>query len=133
NVILLNLGTHYEIQARTNAEGIYSAKELSVGTYSVRVEAQGFKTAEADVVLNAGTVLRVDFKLLLGQRTEVVQITDADIQVDTETSRLSQTVDSTQIANLPLNGRNVYDLIQYAPGATNMRGVMYENGANTVV
>src|SRR5207244_4503040 len=35
--------------------------------------------------------------------------------------------------NLPLNGRNVYDLIQYAPGATNIRGVIFENGANTVV
>ena len=53
--------------------------------------------------------------------------------VNTENARLSQTVDSTMIANLPLNGRNVYDLIQYAPGATNVRGVMFENGANTVV
>ena len=53
--------------------------------------------------------------------------------VDTITSRLSGTVDSRQIENLPLNGRNVYDLVQYQPGATNMRGVMYENGANTVV
>ena len=133
-IVLQNLGTHYEVQVRTNAEGIYTAKELSVGTYMVRVEAQGFKTAEArDLALNAGTVLRVDFKLLLGERTDVVEVTDADIQVNTETSRLSQTVDSTQIANLPLNGRNVYDLIQYAPGATNMRGVLYENGANTVV
>ena len=133
-IVLQNLGTHYEIQARTNAEGIYTAKELNVGNYLVRVEAHGFKTAEASsLVLNAGTVLRVDFKLLLGERTEVVEVTDADIQVNTETSRLSQTVDSTQIANLPLNGRNVYDLIQYAPGATNMRGVMYESGGNTVV
>jgi len=133
-IVLQNLGTHYEIHARTNAEGIYTAKELNVGNYLVRVEAQGFKTAEArDLVLNAGTILRVDFKLFLGQRTVVVEVTDADIQVNTETSRLSQTVDSTQIANLPLNGRNVYDLIQYAPGATNMRGVLYENGANTVV
>jgi hypothetical protein len=100
----------------------------------VRVEAHGFKTAEAsNLVLNDGTVLRVDFKLLLGERTDVVEVTDADIQVNTETSRLSQTVDSTQIANLPLNGRNVYDLIQYAPGATNVRGVMYELGGNTVV
>jgi hypothetical protein len=100
----------------------------------VRVEAHGFKTTEAsNLVLSAGTVLRVDFKLLLGERTDVVEVTDADIQVNTETSRLSQTVDSTQIANLPLNGRNVYDLIQYAPGAANMRGVLCENGANTVV
>ena len=53
--------------------------------------------------------------------------------INSENSRLAQTVDSTQIANLPLNGRNVYDLIQYSPGATNMRGTMFENGANTVV
>ena len=53
--------------------------------------------------------------------------------VNTENSRLSYTVDSAQIANLPLNGRNVYDLIQYQPGATNVRGIMFEHGANTVV
>src|ERR1017187_9874761 len=117
-IFLQNLDTHYEIQARTSAEGVYTAQELSVGRYSARVEAHGFKTVETtNLVLNAGTVLRVDFKLLLGQRTEVLEVTDADIQVDTESSRLSQIVDSTQIANLPLNGRNVYDLIQYAPGA----------------
>jgi outer membrane receptor protein involved in Fe transport len=133
-IVVRNLGTSFEIQLQTKAGGIYTAKELNVGAYRVRVEAHGFKTAEANnLVLNAGTVLRVDFKLLLGERTEIVEVTDAGAPVNTETSRLSQTVDSTQIANLPLNGRNVYDLIQYAPGATNMRGVLYENGANTVV
>jgi outer membrane receptor protein involved in Fe transport len=133
-IVLQDPATHYEIQDQTNAEGIYTAKELNVGDYSVRVEAHGFKTTEAShLVLNAGTVLRVDFKLLLGERSEVVEVADAGIQVNTETSRLSRTVDSAQIANLPLNGRNVYDLIQYSPGATNMRGIMYENGANTVV
>jgi len=53
--------------------------------------------------------------------------------VNTESAKLSETVGATQIANLPLNGRNVYDLIQQAPGAVNATGVMYENGANTVV
>jgi outer membrane receptor protein involved in Fe transport len=60
-------------------------------------------------------------------------VTDAAVPINSENARLAQTVDSTQIANLPLNGRNVYDLIQYTPGATNMRGTMFENGANTVV
>src|SRR6266446_5261217 len=46
-IVLQNLGTRYEIQARTNSEGIYTAKELNVGAYLVRVEAHGFKTAEA--------------------------------------------------------------------------------------
>jgi outer membrane receptor protein involved in Fe transport len=133
-VIIRNLGTDYEIDVDTNDAGIYSAKELNLGLYVVRVEASGFKTTEANnLVLNAGTVLRVDFKLLLGERSEMVEVTDAAAPVNTANARLSQTVDSTQIANLPLNGRNVYDLIQYAPGATNIRGVIFENGANTVV
>jgi Carboxypeptidase regulatory-like domain len=41
-IVLQNLGTRYEIQAGTNAEGIYAAKELNVGTYMVRAEAHGF-------------------------------------------------------------------------------------------
>ena len=53
--------------------------------------------------------------------------------VNTEDSKLASTVNSDQVANLPLNGRNIYDLMQMAPGAVNVRGVLSENGANTVV
>jgi hypothetical protein len=94
----------------------------------------GFKTEVAtNLVLNGGTVLRVDFKLILGKRSETIGVSDAARLVNTENSRLSYTENSIQISNLPLNGRNVYDLIQYQPGATNVRGIMFENGANTVV
>jgi hypothetical protein len=78
-------------------------------------------------------VLRVDFTLVVGARSETVEVSDAARLVNTENSRLSYTVDAEQIANLPLNGRNVYDLIQYQPGATKVRGIIFENGANTVV
>jgi outer membrane receptor protein involved in Fe transport len=133
-IIVQNLGTGYEINVQTNDTGIYTANELNVGAYMVRVEASGFKTAKAsNLVLNAGTVLRIDFKLQLGEHSEIVDVTDAAASVNVENSRLSQTTDSTQIANLPLNGRNIYDLIQYAPGATNTRGVIFELGGNTVV
>ncbi len=126
--------TGYEADMDSNDSGIYAVSELLVGTYTIRVESPGFKTSTAaSLVLNAGTVLRVDFELVLGQRWETVEVADAARLVNTETSRLSYTVDSEQVANLPLNGRNVYDLIQYQPGATNMRGIMGENGANTVI
>jgi len=129
-----NPATGYEADLDSNDSGIYTASELLVGSYTVRVESSGFKTGTAtNLVLNAGTVLRVDFELVLGQRWETVEVADATRLVNTETSRLSYTVESEQVANLPLNGRNVYDLIQYQPGATNMRGIMGENGANTVI
>ena len=133
-IVLQNLSTRYEIQTQTNSAGIYTAKELTVGLYKLTLEAAGFKTATSSgVEVNAGTVLRVDFKLQVGERRETVEVTEAPVMINSENSRLAQTVDSTQIANLPLNGRNVYDLIQYSPGATNMRGTMFETGANTVV
>src|ERR1019366_10384366 len=69
----------------------------------------------------------------LGEHTEVIEVTDSALRVNTENSRLSYTVDSAQVANLPLSGRNVYDLIQYEPGATNVSGIMFENGADTAV
>ncbi len=133
-VSIKNLGTGYQLVVYSNEAGIYAAGELAVGRYQLTVEAAGFKTdTTSNVELNAGTVARVDFKLQLGERRETVEVTDAAVMINSENSRLAQTVDSTQIANLPLNGRNVYDLIQYSPGATNMRGTMFENGANTVV
>ena len=69
----------------------------------------------------------------LGQTREVVEVTGEAAAVNTEDSKLASTVNSDQVANLPLNGRNIYDLMQLAPGAVNVRGVLSENGANTVV
>jgi outer membrane receptor protein involved in Fe transport len=134
SVHVRNLATGYEAAIESNESGIYRAQELIVGSYTIRVEVPGFKTVNAtNLVLNAGSVLRVDFKLTIGSRSEEFEVSDAARLVNTDNSRLSYTVDSQQIANLPLNGRNIYDLIQYQPGATNVRGIMSEIGANTVV
>jgi hypothetical protein len=134
SVHIRNPTTEYRADCESNESGIYSAPELTVGSYTVRVEVPGFKTVTAtNLFLNAGTVLRLDFTLVVGAPSETVEVSDAARLVNTENSRLSYTVDAEQIANLPLNGRNVYDLIQYQPGATNVRGIIFENGANTVV
>jgi hypothetical protein len=134
SVHVSNLATGYEADFESNDAGIYTASELLVGSYLIRVEMTGFKTElAANLVLNGGTVLRVDFKLVLGKRSETIEVSNAARLVNTENSRLSYTENSIQISNLPLNGRNAYDLIQYQPGATNVRGVMFENGANTVI
>jgi Carboxypeptidase regulatory-like domain/Bacterial Ig-like domain (group 2) len=133
-VYVRNSVTGYQQSLESNSAGIYIAEELIVGTYTVQVEASGFKTTTArDLVVNVGGALRADFSLQVGTRDEVVEVSDAGAPVNTESARLYQTVDSRQISDLPLNGRNIYDLIQYAPGATNVRGVIFENGANTVV
>ena len=71
--------------------------------------------------------------MTLGQTREVVEVTGEVSQINTEDAKLATTVSATQIENLPLNGRNVYDLMQQAPGAVNVNGVDFENGHGTVV
>jgi len=122
------------VTVTSNSSGVYDAKELPAGVYRIKVEASGFKTYEnAAVTLDVGIIARVDIKMSLGQAREVVEVTGEASAVNTEESKLSTTVNATQIANLPLNGRNVYDLMQQVPGAVNVMGVDFENGHSTVV
>src|SRR5712664_1298235 len=133
-VAITNVGTNTTVSAKTNGEGLFRIPELPVGNYKITVTATGFKKAvRAGLYLGAGVIERVDLKLELGAQTETVVVEAGAVQVETEDSRLSTTISSAQISSLPLNGRNVFDLIQLAPGAVNAEGVSFENGHNTVV
>ncbi len=133
-VTVTNMGTSLSVTTTSNQNGVYVVKELPVGTYKITAEAKGFKTrTDTNLVLNAGTIQRVDFGMQLGQAQEIVEVTGEAATVNTEDSKLAATVSSAQIQNLPLNGRNVFDLIRLNPGAIDVRGVDFENGHGVVV
>lgn len=133
-ITISNSATGLSVTATSNATGAFAVPELPPGTYKITVEAAGFKTfSDVGVTLNAGSTAQVNPKMTLGQTREVVEVTGEAAQVNTEEAKLAITVSSTQIENLPLNGRNVYDLMQLAPGAVNVNGVDFEAGHGTVV
>lgn len=133
-ITISNAATGLSVTATSNATGAFQVAELPPGTYKITIEAAGFKTfSDVGVTLNAGSTARVEAKMTLGQAREVVEVTGESSQINTEEAKLAITVSSTQIENLPLNGRNVYDLMQMAPGAVNVNGVDFENGHGTVV
>ncbi len=133
-ITVSNQATGLAVTATSNSTGGYLIPELPPGTYKITVEAAGFKTySNVGVTLNAGTIAHVDAKMTLGQTREVVEVTGEVSQINTEDAKLATTVGATQIENLPLNGRNVYDLMQQAPGAVNVNGVDFEGGHGTVV
>src|SRR2546427_8802928 len=110
-VTITNQATNLSVSTTTNSTGFYTAKELPVGTYKLMAEAPGFKTfTDVGVVLNAGTIAHVDARLIVGSRSEVVDVTGQEVAVQTQDTKLSTTVSSAEISNLVLNGRNVYDL-----------------------
>ena len=129
-----NTATDLTVSATTNQQGHFVVNQVPVGSYLVTVTAAGFRTeSHSGLVVNAGSITHSDFKLQVGSTKEVVEVSGETPVVETESSQLAVVVSGAQVANLPLNGRNVYDLIQLAPGAVNVNGTDFENGHGTVV
>jgi Carboxypeptidase regulatory-like domain len=133
-VTVTNVGTNLSVSSTTNVSGNYTVKELPIGNYRLTAEASGFKTeSNNNVVLNAGVIAHVDFKLQIGKASEVVEVTGTTTNVQTDDTKLYTTVSSTEISNTVLSGRDVFDLMQLGPGAVSVSGTDFEGGHNTVV
>src|SRR5215510_13280299 len=118
-VTVTNVATGSITEVTTDREGFYQALELPIGTYKLKVSHSGFQTSETDAyTLEINQVLRVDVKLPLGTRSDVVEITGAAAQVETVNPTLGASVTARPIVDLPLNGRNVLDLATLEPGVT---------------
>ncbi len=101
----------------TDSSGEYNAPNLIPGTYSVRAEVKGFKTAEHDgIVLEVNAELRVDLTLQPGEQSEKITVTGEVPLVETTNAELGGTLQAQIIDNLPLNGRNFENLLQLRPG-----------------
>ena len=99
------------VSTTTGEKGSYALVGLRVGTYAVTVEAQGFrKFVQEGVTVDAALRSTVDAILTIGAMTEVVNVTAEATPLSGETAQVGRTVDSRQISDLALNGRNPIDL-----------------------
>ncbi len=117
---LINLEQGASRKATSNQQGIYEFKFLEPGRYQVTASRTGFRQlVKTDLVLTVGQTMRVDFALKLGDVSESISVSDTRSQMlQTDSSEVSQIINSTQVADLPLNGRNFDDLIPLMAGAT---------------
>ena len=107
----------------TDAEGGYAAPSLLPGTYTVRAEAQGFKTVDrAGILLEVGQNIRIDLNLQPGEQAQTVEVNEQAPLVDTMSATLGGTLSNTTINELPLNGRNYENLLSLRPGITSYPG-----------
>ncbi len=101
----------------TDAAGEYDAPSLTPGTYSVRVEAKGFKTLERqNVDVGVGKEVRVDLTPQPGEQQQTVTVTEAVPLVETTNATLGGSITNKDISDLPLNGRNYQNLVALRPG-----------------
>jgi hypothetical protein len=115
-VILTNLGTTEKRVQQTGTDGLYSFVNLLPGRYKIEVEKTGFKRVERpEVILDVAQVVRIDLTLQVGEMNQTVEVTGETPQLQSETSSIGQVVEERKANELPLNGRNVFNLVALAP------------------
>ncbi len=116
-VTVENLNTGLTTNVKTNSVGAFDVPALPIGPYSVQVSMQGFKAWKVDRVdLTVGARQRLTITLQVGNTSQQVSVSAAPALLQTETAQTGTTVQEKNILNLPLNGRNVVNLVQLAPG-----------------
>ncbi|HJZ68282.1 MAG TPA: TonB-dependent receptor, partial [Blastocatellia bacterium] len=122
-VTIKNLGTGATRQVSTDANGIYHAVGLQPGHYEVKAERAGFDDeVRPDLALTVAEEAVVNFSMRVRSVTEAVLVTSEAAQVETTSATVSGLVDEKKIRDLPLNGRDMAQLILLQPGVVNSRG-----------
>ena len=126
-----------KISTKTSGNGDFLVPGLLPGSYSVSVEATGFKKyGRSDIPLDANDKLALgDLVLEVGAITETVEVTAQAVTLQTESVERSATVTGKQIENIEVNGRNALDMAKLVPGVQFTTGTSYavgssSNGAN---
>ena len=118
-VKLTDLGTGSEVEEVTDNIGYARIPHLAPGTYRMNVNAKGFKSLVSDnLVVSVNVVNSLTVVLQIGSVTETIEVNTNAPLVQTEEGRLANTLTTREVTDLPLNGRDVYQLITLEPGVT---------------
>lgn len=140
-VTVTNQGTNEKRTVQADSEGRYDVPSLSTGTYSIEASGSGFSSATVkDLRLAVGERARADVSLAAGGVAAVVDVVD-QTRIDTETSTVGDTIDTTRIADNPVNGRDFTGLLATIPGSvqttnqfqTSINGIASTFGGSSVL
>src|SRR5579864_4510432 len=130
-VTLTNEGTAASLSVTTGSDGSYTFSPVKIGSYKIEVTAQGFKTiTQTNIVVNVSANVLVNLKLQTGSVTETVEVTSSVPVLQTQDASVGQVMDSRNVNNLPLNGRNFTFLAQLSAGVNSPQADTRGNAAS---
>ena len=129
-----NVDTNQVVAAATDAQGNYTAPFLRPGSYTIVVEAPGFKKFVRDgIVLNVAQNAGINITLEIGAVTETVNVTAETPLLETTKSDRGQVIDAQRVREFPLNARNPFMLALLSAGVNFNGNIIYQrpfdNGA----
>ena len=113
-----NVATDVRFTTRSNEAGLYLLGEMRPGTYDLEIEAPGFsKVFQRGLVVRIEDRMRADFALKVGQVTETVEVRAEATLLQPDSNPLGRVIEENSIKQLPLRGRNAFELVLLTPGA----------------
>jgi hypothetical protein len=115
-VTLTNLSTNGKMVTQTNADGIYEFANVQPASYRLDAEKAGFKHfSRSPITVQTQQSYRIDVTMQLGSVTQTVHVTAATPLLQPQTSSLGQVIAGRSVGEIPLNGRNVFNLMALVP------------------
>src|SRR6266851_342836 len=112
-----NIDTDHEFTIASDAGGAYRAGGLLPGNYELRVAVVGFALeVHKGITLTVAQTVQINISLTIGTMTQQVVVEGAAPLLDTVTSAVSGLVNQAQMEGLPLNGRDISQLVLLQPG-----------------
>jgi len=119
-VTLTNPATSQVRKAVTNNDGIYLFVNVGIGHFNLEVTAKGFqKFTKTDIVVDTAQTQRQDFRLAVGSESQTITVEADALQLQSETSEVSNLISGAQVTELATNGRNVVSLAALGMGVSN--------------
>lgn len=127
-IVVRDNQTGRERTVSARADGTFDVPLLEFGTYTVSVNAPGFKSVTvSEVKIDAGREYPLNIRLEVGQVSEEVTVTAGGSEINASTAELSTTISGEQVRELPLNGRNPLSLLNLTAGASATSGAINGN------
>ena len=131
SVTLLNTDQGISLERKSGGSGEYTFSPVRIGHYSVTVTAPGFSaTKQENITVAVGENVQVNVALQTGGSNEVVTVSTAPPQLQTDESSVGQVVDQHTVVSLPLNGRNFTFLAQISAGVNTSQADTRGNAAS---
>jgi hypothetical protein len=120
SVTLRNEATSEKRDTVTNSDGVFVFPALNVGTYTVKIQAKGFKTlSQTGIVLNAADSRKLTgLNLAVGGAQETITVEESNQVIPTDNGSRAALLDTNDIDNLALGSRDLSELLKVLPGVT---------------
>lgn len=130
-IAITNIDKNQTSSSRSDEHGRYSFLYLPVGSYQLKVEHTGFAAMTRELILSVGQALDMPVRLAAAGVAETANISGSAPVVETVRTQLAETVSSSEVENLPLNGRNYLDLAALTPAVSRANPVANQRFAET--